>query len=113
MIVDRNMWVRFKCFNVNFRLLKTIYVHLLVCYLNKLQNARYNDKDYTKAFIFTVSSESLNLLTFRWRKGFLERLIDIYNANSLKSLSFVSVNQRIQTAVNYCYRCYSEIKSHG
>jgi len=26
----------FKCFNVNFRLLKTIYVHLLVCYLNKL-----------------------------------------------------------------------------
>ena len=23
------------CFNVNFRLLKTIYVHLLVCYLNK------------------------------------------------------------------------------
>ena len=23
---------RFKCFNVNFRLLKTIYVHLLVCY---------------------------------------------------------------------------------
>jgi len=30
---------------VNFRLLKTIYVHLLVCYLNKLQNARCNDKD--------------------------------------------------------------------
>jgi len=24
----------FKCFNVNFRLLKTVYVHLLVCYLN-------------------------------------------------------------------------------
>ena len=36
---------RFKCFNVNFRLLTTIYVHLLVCYLNKLQNARCNDKD--------------------------------------------------------------------
>ena len=33
------------CFNVNFRLLKTIYVHLLVCYLNILQNARCNDKD--------------------------------------------------------------------
>ena len=28
------MQERFKCFNVNFRLLKTIYVHLLVCYLN-------------------------------------------------------------------------------
>jgi len=28
------MYKRFKCFNVNFRLLKTIYVHLLVCYLN-------------------------------------------------------------------------------
>ena len=39
------MLERFKCFNVNFRLLKTIYVHLLVCYLNKLQNARCNDKD--------------------------------------------------------------------
>jgi len=37
--------LRFKCFNVNFRLLKTIYVHLLACYLNKLQNARRNDKD--------------------------------------------------------------------
>jgi len=27
------MYERFKCFNVNFRLLKTIHVHLLVCYL--------------------------------------------------------------------------------
>ena len=25
---------RFKFFNVNFKLLKSIYVHLLVCYLN-------------------------------------------------------------------------------
>ena len=30
---------------MEFRLLKTIYVHLLVCYLNKLQNSRCNDKD--------------------------------------------------------------------
>jgi hypothetical protein len=36
--------LRFECFNVNFRLLKTIYVHLLVCYLNKLQKAWCNDK---------------------------------------------------------------------
>jgi len=36
---------RIRCFNVHFRLLKTIYVHLLVCYLNKLQTARCNDKD--------------------------------------------------------------------
>jgi len=41
---DRMFETCFKCFNVNFRLFKTIYVHLLVCYLNKLQNARYNDK---------------------------------------------------------------------
>jgi len=41
----------FKCFNVNFRLLKTIYVHLLVCYLNKLQNARYNNKEKLKLFL--------------------------------------------------------------
>ena len=34
MTQDRNMQERFKCFNVNFWLLKTIYVHLLVCYLN-------------------------------------------------------------------------------
>jgi len=26
----------FKCFNVHFRLLKSIYVLLLVCYLNKV-----------------------------------------------------------------------------
>jgi len=31
---DGNMYECFKCFNVNFRLLKTMYVHLLVCYLN-------------------------------------------------------------------------------
>ena len=39
------MQERFKCFKVNLRLLKTIYVHLLVYYWNKLQNAQYNDKD--------------------------------------------------------------------
>jgi len=33
-----NTQQRFKCFNVNFRLLKAIYVLLLVCYLNQLQN---------------------------------------------------------------------------
>ena len=37
-------------FNVNFSLLKTIYVHLLVCYLNKLQNARCNGKDAQHLF---------------------------------------------------------------
>jgi len=45
MIYDRNMNERFTCFNVNFRLLKITYVHLFVCYLNKLQNARCNDKE--------------------------------------------------------------------
>ena len=29
----------------NFNLLKTIYMHFLVYYLNKIQNARCNDKD--------------------------------------------------------------------
>jgi len=28
-----------------YSLLETMHVHLLVCYLNKLQNARCNDKD--------------------------------------------------------------------
>jgi len=37
--------------NVNFRLLNTIYVVLLVCYLNKLQNARCNDKDGAESLI--------------------------------------------------------------
>jgi len=41
-------------YNVNFRLLKTIYVHLLLCYLNKLQNARCNDKDIKCVFILQV-----------------------------------------------------------
>ena len=39
------MYERLKCLNVNFSLLRTIYVRLSVCYLNKLQNARCNDKD--------------------------------------------------------------------
>jgi len=43
-------------FNVNFRLLKTIYAHLLVCYLNKLQNARCNDKDEKEDLINQVSN---------------------------------------------------------
>jgi len=50
---DRNKQERLKCFNVNFRLLKTIIVHLLVCYLNKLQNARCNDKGYQRLFHVT------------------------------------------------------------
>jgi len=33
----------FKCFNVNFRLLKTIYVHLLACHLNRC-NAPYQEQ---------------------------------------------------------------------
>ena len=39
-----------------------------------------------KAFIFTLSAESLNLLTFIRRKGSSDRLIDIYNANSFKKI---------------------------
>ena len=60
------MYERFKCFNVNFRLLKTIDVHLLVCYLNKLQSARCkvnykngkDDKDFTQELscVITVYS---------------------------------------------------------
>jgi hypothetical protein len=30
----------FKCFNVNFRLLKTVYLHLLLCYLNMGHNVQ-------------------------------------------------------------------------
>ena len=58
-------------FNVNFRLLKTIYVHLLVCCLNKLQNARCNDKDNFSFFVtihnsfLLVVSESYVLVTFQ------------------------------------------------
>jgi len=43
----------------NFRLLKTIYVHLFVCYLIKLQNAQCNDKDDNK---FLVSRNSASIL---------------------------------------------------
>ena len=38
------------CGSVNFGLLKTKYVHVLVCYVNKLQNARCNDKDLVLHF---------------------------------------------------------------
>jgi len=56
------MQERFKCFNVNFRLLKTIYVHLLVCYLNKLQNARCKDKDSCYMFrpTFAIFREAVS-----------------------------------------------------
>jgi len=47
--------------NVNFILLKTIHVHLLVCYLNKLQNARCNDKD-SYPFLFNVSCTAITEL---------------------------------------------------
>ena len=36
-----------------------IYMHLLVCYLNKLQNARCNDKDAK----FCFSSETDQIIT--------------------------------------------------
>ena len=46
-----------KVFNVSFWLLKTIYVHLLVCCLNKLQNARCNDEE-SKRLDFITKVES-------------------------------------------------------
>jgi len=70
------------CFNVNFRLLKTIYVNSLVCYFNKLQNARCSDKDRFMMFengaligLFRVkvqkvigeSSPNSKLLKLKWR----------------------------------------------
>ena len=45
--------------NVDFRLLKTIHVDSLVCYLNKLQNARCNDKDTCKVFACRVESQPI------------------------------------------------------
>jgi len=42
----------FKCFNVNFRLINTIYVHLLACYSNKLQNVRCNDTGRREVVLF-------------------------------------------------------------
>jgi len=50
---------RFKCFNVNFRLLKTIYVNLLVCYLNKLLESFY-------CIIEAQSFCSDDVLTAQW-----------------------------------------------
>ena len=51
----------FKCFDVNFRFLKIIYVHLLVCQLNKLQNARCNVNERMEKFSWTdcVKNEEL------------------------------------------------------
>ena len=37
----------FKCFNVNFRLLKTVYVRLLVCYLNYKMHGATIKKTYS------------------------------------------------------------------
>ena len=46
-------------------------MHLLVCYLNELQNARCNDKDLQEYFVYQhVNSESRSLLA----KSFSEEL---------------------------------------
>ena len=50
LVVPYSVEERFKCLNIIFGLLKTIYVHLLVCYLYKLQNARCNGKDNVHVF---------------------------------------------------------------
>ena len=49
-------------FNVNFRLLKTIHVHLLVCYLNKPQNTRCNDKENSHLINVPLSSNENSLI---------------------------------------------------
>ena len=46
------MLERFKCFNVNFSLLKTIYVHLLVCYLNTGPFSNFGDCVFICFFLF-------------------------------------------------------------
>ena len=61
------MQERFKCFNVNFRLLKTIYVHLLVCYLSKCVTFTVIDT--------AVEHESLNSFGYGVEGLILERRI--------------------------------------
>ena len=52
-------------FNVNFGLLKTIYVHLLVCYLNKLQNARCNDKEPANSQVESFQNTIVSIRHYR------------------------------------------------
>jgi len=72
---------RFKCFNAHFRLLKIVYVHLLVCYLNKIQNAPCNEK---YSFCFPV------LITFLYK---------LYKF--MKSISFELLSMILSASLSY------------
>jgi len=76
----------FKCFNVNFRLLKTIYVHFLVCYLNM---------GYTLTLLPRLSTESETYRQFVRRNKTLfymhflfSVLLDSYPAQIIHFSSF-------------------------
>ena len=108
-----------KCFNVNFRLLKTIYVHLLVCCLNKLKNASCKDKDVYICVVFinlscwrkepTASFLPLNLLNWkiRWAPNNASKWQMGFNSafKGLKCpLTFILLTWRIWWAPNNASR---------
>ena len=58
----------------SFKLLKTIYVHLLACYLNKLQNARCNGKDNRiNLFVFIYCTQKAYIYIYIYRERERER----------------------------------------
>jgi hypothetical protein len=86
----------FKCFNVNFRLHNIIKkIHLLVYIINKLQNARCNDKDVRKK---TASNQLYRLRTKNNGDGKIWRLC-------LAKLDHVSVKILERTCLIEFYNC--------
>ena len=83
-------------FNVNFRLLKTIYVHLLVCYLNyKMHGATLKIADYD----FMIDSES---------KGTVARFV-----NEINLCGYPHVNMEVKREETYFEQRYCLSEGNG
>ena len=77
---------------MNFKLSNTIYVHLLVCCLNKLQNARCNDTDnnwhFTRRRVHIYDTISLN--SSYSDKCFSDKVVHKIKTHILCSVTFLS-----------------------
>ena len=108
MIVWSKHVERFEYFNVNFRLLKTICVVLLVCYLNKLQNARCNDKDIVGSISITSFSLHIQCRLDCLSLDCLRFLI--FRAYVLNSMSFLcSAQNSVEVLMAVCTRDFQAL----
>jgi len=96
--------------NVNFRLLKTIYVHWLVCYLNKLQNAMIKITVYNLLkiyiYIYTVTvQDKITALYYKihiYETPHHSQLVSLATARCTNSNSYYECHDRETLRYNTC-----------